>query len=198
MFRSIAAGVALAFGLTGAAAAEPAESFLTFCLANDARADAVARSADKAGWNQLSEADIAKMNAAVGIGATAFTNLDPEVLHGDDLPADFEGLVMGRTEDERDAPSMDICMVVTPRIDQTVLERRITETLGMAPAAPDGERAWFYSRVGGTFKSEADTMGDEDAIVRVLAERDILFVTVTPPEDGLSVLVMGAVRRNAD
>ena len=195
MFRSIVAGAALSLCLASSTVAGPFEDYLEFCVKSDASAVAAASGAEAAGWSKLPPELFAEEGAPFH-DPSVYMNADLADLD-DKAPTDLRMVMTGWGEGEEifdlEGMRLDFCMVGIIGGDYEALKRRIAGHFDFAPALVDGEEVWAYSRQGARLQSEA-ALFESDEVPAVAAQGRKVFVSGLLQEDGMVVLLLGAIR----
>lgn len=203
MLRSVMMGAMLSLALTGAAVAEPFQSFADLCLSTDADARVAEVAAKGSGWADVT----AQMAPELGDMGEEFRdiaiylNFDPASAGGLSPDQTFEILMTGWGDGEAVMDTkgvvLDLCGVMSPQADALTMAKLLADHLGV-PASTDGEeRLWLYSRQGGRFVSEAALADAEEETILAAARERSLYAVYVLDEDGMAGLFVGAVRPEA-
>lgn len=200
MSRSILAGAACALWLAaGSAAAEPFQNFVDFCLDTNADREAAVARAKAAGWSAMPP-EMMDPDEIEFRDPAVFLSFDLATVSEKGPPESFEILITGwgsgRDVFDLDGVKLDACAVMSVDGDHATLAARLGERIGFAPTdvTGNGEMGWIFSRAGRRFQSEVELVDIEDSdLVRVARERK-LYVAGVLEEDGMTGLLMGALR----
>lgn len=199
MFRPSAAAAAAALCLVAQpAAAEPFENFVDLCMKTNVDGAAAGSIAKAAGWFQLPP-------EALGEEATPFedTSLylsaDPAAMTADkaaDLDVLMTGVGLGDDIFGIKDLRLDICAVGSlVAADVAALQSQLGALLGFGPErSGEDVPVWVFSPAGTGFQSRADLIDADDAAFAEAARREKILLATVMDSDGLSILVVGAVR----
>jgi len=198
MSRLSFAGAACALWLAASpAAAEPFANFEAMCLGTNADRQAAVAAAKDAGWvvmppEMMEQGEEDFRDTQVYLSADPFTASDKGP------PADLEMLITGWGSGEEvfgiGGVRVDACVVMSLFGERPDLEAVVTERLGFSPVNLGDQEGWVFSREGSSFRSEAHLMElDESELPRIARERKLYMLGVLN-EDGMSGLMLGAVR----
>lgn len=196
MFRVMLAGVMGGLMMAGAAAAEPFESFVTLCVENNGDRPAAHAAAKRARWTELT-AEMMDPGEADFREQVLHVNMDPSDRRH--RPRNPEMLLTGWGDGEEmlgaESVVLEICGVMAPGVDVPRVRTRISRLIGdPAPTGEDGQPMWLYSRNGDRFLSEAALADADDGAIEAAARNRDLYVVFALDQDGMAVLMLGAVR----
>jgi hypothetical protein len=195
MFRSMLAGVMGSLAVAGAASAEPFQSFTDLCLSTNADRPAAHAAAKLADW----------VETPVDVGDDQDAKFRDQVLHvkfdsagHGGSPAAMELLLTGWGDGEEmlgaESVVLEVCGVMSPRMTAETMRAHMTGLLGDRADEDDIGSVWLYSRDGDRFVSEAALADAADGEIEAAARDRDLYVVFAIQEDGMGILMLGAVR----
>lgn len=195
MFRSLLLGGLLAVGLASAAAADPFQDYLDFCVTTDGAAPAAGSAAQAAGWFKLPTEAFGE--EAPFRDPSVYLSHDPAGLSDKGPPPDFRLLVSGWDEGEAvfglNGMRLDLCSVAVAEADFAALRTRLAAYFGFPSVMIDGEEVWAWSRQGAQMRSEAAIFAEgQDPSTAIMGRK--VFVAGMLQEDGMVMLILGALR----
>lgn len=200
MFRQIALGAAVALSLAaGPVAAEPLDSFIDYCLQNNADRAAVRSELDKTGWFAAPAEEIFPEGEEEVRDPALHLNIDPGAMTEDTSPTDVEMVMTGwgdgKTLFDFPGVNMEFCAVMTFGGDPEAVERKLAGHFGFPYATlEEGERFWVFKREGDRLTSANHLLDLADAqALAVLEEGQIYMAGVTREEDTV-ILLLGAIQ----
>lgn len=172
------------------AAADPFDSFVSFCLDTNADQLLAADAARSAGWTEI------PTDPAEG-AASIFLNGDPATFSPDALNLEVLLIDEGSGEEFLNIPSLrlDMCALMLPNSTDDELEVRMNAFLGFTAPPSQGYRLWLYSRDGSRFRAETDLYDtSEEALSKAAQQRQIYMVRMLETDSGDQTLSVGAIR----
>lgn len=199
MLRSSAAALAAALCLAAQpAAAEPFENFVDLCVETNVDAAAAEAIAKSAGWFQLPP-------EAFGDEPLPFEDphfylsVDPTTVSRDkaeDLDILMTGSGAGDDVFGVKDMRLDVCAVGSlVSSDKDALIARLGAFLGFAPNRLEEDvPVWVFTPSGAGFRSRPDLADADDQAFDEAARREKILLATVMDSDGLSILLIGAVR----
>lgn len=192
--------LAAALALASPATAEPFQSFVDICMANDANAPAIERSLNDREWVEMPAESLGDLGAQFR-NPSLRLNFNPNGLNEGEFAAAAETMELvltgwgdGKSVFDIEGFRLDSCMLMSPKTDSQTLNDLMTAHLGFAPET-DGELTiWAYSRKDGGFVPETglDSLEDE-ALIAEIRKRQI-YVIYALNEDDMTGFALGAIR----